>query len=273
MAYNDPMAMPGPSKMQRLIQSDLQDLRQEIATSEQRGQAWVDREEKRTHKLEQQKADEEELDKRLDKQKQLQRTRTELEELVLALTEQVRQLVHQSAGIAERARAEAWAEARQQLAAAEAKGTRKRKAQKAELEAALEAKRVAESATQQAKERQEAMADLAETAEGKRAADKMRVVGLYLSRNTVVQIWGRWRADWEAEVQAAKARKHEQAIAAATAARLELEAQLKASGADLERVNGELHGARNEVTMLTKWGAGLEATSEAEAQRRLKPRP
>ena len=29
MAYNDPMGMPGPSKMQRLIQSDLQELRQE----------------------------------------------------------------------------------------------------------------------------------------------------------------------------------------------------------------------------------------------------
>ena len=220
MAYNDPMGMPGPSKMQRLIQSDLQELRQEIATSEQRGQAWAEREEKRTHKLEQLKTDEEELHKRVDMQvdmqKQRQRTRTELEELVLALTEQVRQLVHQSAGIAERARAEAWAEARGQLAAAEATGKKRRKAQKAELEAALEAKRQAESMTLQAQERQEQMSDQAETAEGKRAADKMRVVGLYLSRNTVVQIWGRWRADWEAEVQAAKARKHEQVLAAAT---------------------------------------------------------
>merc|ERR1719424_2077958 len=58
--------------------------------------------------------------------------------MVLALTEQVRQLVHQSAGIAERARAEAWAEAKQQLAAARATGKKRRKAQKAELEAALE---------------------------------------------------------------------------------------------------------------------------------------
>ena len=59
------------------------------------------------------------------------------------------------------------------------------------------------------------MADQAETAEAKRAADKMRVAGLYLSRNTVFQVWGRWRADWEAEVKAAKAHKHEQALATA----------------------------------------------------------
>ena len=215
MAYNDPMGMPGPSKMQRLIQSDLQELRQEIATSEARGQAWVEREEKRTQKLEQLRTDEEELDRRVEMQKQRQRTRTELEELVLALTEQVRQLVHQSAGVADRARAEAWAEARGQLAAAEAKGKKRSKALKAELDAALEAKRQAESMTLQAQARQEQMADQAETAEAKRATDKMRVAGLYLSRNTVFQVWGRWRADWEAEVKAAKAHKHEQALATA----------------------------------------------------------
>ena len=87
MAYNDPMGMPGSSQVQRLIQADLQDLRKEIVTSEQRGQAWVDREEKRAHKLEQQKTSEGELDKRLAMEKQRQRTRTELEEMVLALTE------------------------------------------------------------------------------------------------------------------------------------------------------------------------------------------
>ena len=97
------------------------------------------------------------------------------------------------------------------LVSAEATAKKRRKAQKAELEAALEAKRQAESMTLQAQERQEHMADQAETAEEKRAADKMRVVGLYLSRNTVFQQWGRWRADWEAEVQAAKAREHQQA--------------------------------------------------------------
>ena len=48
-------------------------------------------------------------------------------------------------------------------------------------------------------------------------------------------------------------------FAAATAQRLEVEEQLRASGEELLRVNTELHGARDEVTELTRVRSELES--------------
>ena len=60
----------------------------------------------------------------------------------------------------------------------------------------------------------------------------------------------------------------EQVLAAATAQRLDVEEQLRVSAEELLRVNTELHGAREQVTELSRVRAELEAASEAEAQRR-----
>ena len=275
IAYGDPVHMPGPSKMQRLIQSELQDLRQEISASERRGHAWQEREDSRAKTVEQQRASEIDLSKRLEREKQKQRTRAELEEMVLALTEQVRQLVHQSAGIAERAREEALAEARQELEAAKARASKARRASRAELEAAFEREEQLKQAVKQAEERRKQMLGVVEKEQEQRFVEKTALARRRLHQLKFGRAWGRWRADWEAAQHATRAKKYEEALAAAAAWRLEAEHELRGAKDELRGARAELREARAEAEAEAKRSAAanfaLQAAKDAEAQRRRRP--
>ena len=151
LAYNDPVRMPNQGKMQRVIESELRDLREEEAETDRRRADAAMREVRLQKEREKQHDKELALEGRLELEKQKAKSRAELEEMVIALGDQVKSLVFQSAGIAERTREEAFKEVRHKLDEADARekstaalARKERKQLKAELKLEKEERKAAE---------------------------------------------------------------------------------------------------------------------------------
>ena len=259
MAYDDPIRSPAVAR-QRMLVGELRAATAEVGQQERAVTAWEGRRDKAYSRLEEKKLRQRELQEHIEHEKMRVQSRAQLEELVVALGEQVKSLVFQGAGIAERARAEAHAEAKREADLVAHAVSKEKAALKLELRQARAGEKAAVDAQRAAEEKQKVLARRLDANEERRLGHLMEIAAHRLGQSQCGRAWAAWK---EAAEKGSRPRR----TLRATAARL-MRPRLAATMAAWRDAWEEAGREASRTTFEQKLAAEVERRKGVEAELR-----